>query len=144
MLKLILGWVLLWKQKKILKYTYELAEKLYKPVTRKFQRRLNVNGINEIWAADLRDMQAFSKYNNGIKYLQSVIDIFSKFVWIIPLKRKTEQEVANAFSRILKEQSPSKMRVHKGREFYNREFRNYLSAILQKAKNNLVWLKDLI
>ena len=46
-------------------------------------------------------MQAFSKDNNGIKYLITVIDIFYKFVWIVPLKRKTGQEVANAFSRIL-------------------------------------------
>ena len=61
------------------------------------RRRLNVNGIDEIWAADLIDMQAFSKKNKGIKYVLSVIDIFSKFVWIIPLKRKTGQKVANAF-----------------------------------------------
>ena len=53
---------------KILKCTDELAEELYKPVTRKFQRRrVNANGIDEIWAADLIDMQAFSKDNNGIK-----------------------------------------------------------------------------
>ena len=56
--------------KKKFKFTNELAEELYKPVTRKFQRRrVNVNAINEIWAADLIDMQAFSKDNNGIKYL---------------------------------------------------------------------------
>ena len=67
----------------------KLAEELYKPVTRKFQRRrVNVNSIDEIWAADLINMQAFSRDNNGIKYLLTVIDIFSKFVWIIPLKRK--------------------------------------------------------
>ena len=67
-----------------------------------------MNSIGEIWAADLIDMQAFSKDNNGIKYLLTVIDVFSRFVWIIPLKRKTGQEVANAFSRILKERRPSK------------------------------------
>ena len=66
-------------------------------------------------------MQAFSKDNNGIKYLLTVIDIFSKFVWIAPLKRKTEQEVENAFSRILQERRPSKMWVDKGREFYNKD-----------------------
>ena len=60
-------------------------------------------------------MLEFSKDNNGIKYLLIVIDIFSKFVWIIPLKRKTEQAVAKAFSRILKERRPSKMWVDKGR-----------------------------
>ena len=53
--------------------------------------------IDEIWDADLIDMQAFSKDNNEIKYLQTVIDIFSKFVWIVPSKRKTGQEVANVF-----------------------------------------------
>ena len=50
------------KAKEILKFTDVLAEELYKPVTRKFQRRrVNVNAIDEIWAADLIDMQAFSK-----------------------------------------------------------------------------------
>ena len=51
----------------------------------------------------------------------TVIDIFSKFVWIVTLKRKTGQEFANAFSNILKERRPSKMWVDKGREFYNKD-----------------------
>ena len=86
-----------------------IANELYKPVTRKFQRRrVNVNSRDEIWAADLIDMQAFSKDNNEIKYLLTVIDIFYKFVWIVPLKRKTGLEVANASSTILKERRPSK------------------------------------
>ena len=53
--------------KKKIKFTNTLAEELYKPVTRKFQRRVNVNAIDEIWAANLIDMQVFSKDNNGIK-----------------------------------------------------------------------------
>ena len=80
-----------------------------------------MNSIDEIWAADLIDMQAFSKDNNEIKYLLTVIDIFSKFVWIIPLKRKTGHEFAHAFSRILKERRPSEMWVDKGREFYHKD-----------------------
>ena len=80
-----------------------------------------MNDIDEIWAADLIDMQVFSKDNNGIKYFLTVIYIFSKFVWIIPLKHKTGQEVAKAFSSILKERRPSKMWVDKGREFYNKD-----------------------
>ena len=63
MLQLIFGWVLL-------KFTDELADELYKQVARKFQRRrVNVNGIDEIFAADLIDMQAFSKANNGTQFL---------------------------------------------------------------------------
>ena len=80
-----------------------------------------MNADDEIWPADLVDMQAFSKDNNGIKYLLTVIAIFSKFVWIVPLKRKTGQEVTNAFSRILKERRPSKTWVDRGREFYNKD-----------------------
>ena len=80
-----------------------------------------MNSIDEIWAADLIDMQAFSKDNNGIKYLLIVIDICSKFVWIVLLKGKTEEEVANEFSRILKERRPIKSWVDRGREFHNKD-----------------------
>ena len=83
-----------------------------------------MNAIDEIWVADLKDMQAFSKDNYGIKYLLTVTDIFSKFVWIVPLKRKTGQEVASAFSRILKERRPHKTWVDKGRQFYNKDVQN--------------------
>ena len=63
-------------QKKTLKWSDQLAEELHKPVSRKFQRRrVQVIGIDEIWAADLIDMQAFSKFNRGVKYLLAVIDI---------------------------------------------------------------------
>ena len=79
-----------------------------------------MNSIDEIWAGYLIDMLAFSNDNNGIKYLLTVIDVFSKFVWILPLKRKTGQEVASAFSRIVKVRRPSKTWVDKGREFYNK------------------------
>ena len=66
-------------------------------------------------------MHASSKYNNEIKYLLTVIDVFSKFVWIVPLKRKTGQEVADAFSRLLKERKPCKVWVDRGKEFYNKD-----------------------
>ena len=88
---------------------------------RKFPRtRVDMTGIHEIWATDLIDKQAFSKYNNLIKYLLTVIDISSKFVWII-LEWKTGQEVANAFSRILMKRRPSKIWVDKYRKFYNKD-----------------------
>ena len=54
------------KAKKILKFTDELEEELYKPVIRKFQRRgVNLNAIDEILASDLIDMQAFYENNIG-------------------------------------------------------------------------------
>ena len=80
-----------------------------------------MKAIDEIWAADLIDMQAFSKDNNGIKYLLTVIDIFSKLLWIVRLKLRTGQEVTNAFSMILEERRQSKRWVDSGLEFYNKD-----------------------
>ena len=56
-----------------------------------------MNGIDEIWAADLIDMQTFLKDNNGIKYFLTVIYIFSKFVWIIPLNEKQDKKLQMLF-----------------------------------------------
>ncbi|XP_065642114.1 uncharacterized protein LOC136073811 [Hydra vulgaris] len=103
------------------KWTDELANELHKPVIKHFRKRkVFANGIDEIWAADLVDMQTFSKFNNGIKYLLMVIDIFSKYGWIIPLKSKTGVEVANAFNKIFKIRKCDKLWVDKGLEFYNK------------------------
>ena len=60
-----------------------LAEELHKPVIKNFpKQKVYVNGIDKIWAADLVDMQAFSRFNHGVKYLLTVIDVFSKYGWI--------------------------------------------------------------
>ena len=65
-------------------------------------------------------MQAFSKFNRGVKYLLAVIDVFSKYGWLIPLKDKTGKSVASALKTIFKERKPEKMWVDKGKEFYNK------------------------
>ena len=41
-----------------------------------------------IWGVDLADMESLSKYNKGIKNFLCVIDLFSKYAWVIPLKDK--------------------------------------------------------
>ena len=65
-------------------------------------------------------MQAFFKFNRKVKYLLAVIDVFSKYGWLIPLKDKTGQSVASALETIFKERKPEKMWVDKGKEFYNK------------------------
>ena len=73
-----------------IKWTDRLAEELHKPAPKKFpKRKVIVTGIDKIWAADLVDVQAFSKDNDGVRYLLTVIDIFSKYGWMLPLKTKT-------------------------------------------------------
>ena len=66
-------------------------------------------------------MQAFSKFNRGVKYLLAVIDVFSKYGWLKPLKDKTGKSVASALRIIVKERKPEKMWVDKGKEFYNND-----------------------
>ena len=104
------------------------------------RRKVIVNDIDEIWAADLVDMQSFSKFNNGIKYLLMVIDVFSKYGWIVPLKSKTGVDVANALSKIFDERSdlgerrPVKMWTDKGKEFYNKHVKD-LGVQLYSTEN---------
>ena len=66
-------------------------------------------------------MKAFSKKNRGYTFLLLVIDIFSKYGWIIPLKNKEGKTVAEALETIFKERKPEKMWVDKGKEFYNKD-----------------------
>ena len=105
-----------------------LANELHKPIRRKFtRRRVYVNGIDEIWAADLVEMGKFSKWNNGVRYLLMVIDIFSKFGWIEPLKNKKGETVVKAFKNILKTgRKPQNLWTDNGVEFYNKDFKKLL------------------
>ena len=67
----------------------QLAEKLHKPIIKKFKKRKMYSSFKDnIWGADLADMQLISKFNKGFRFLLCVIDIFSKYAWVVPLKDK--------------------------------------------------------
>jgi len=79
----------------------QFANEVHKPVVKKFKRRKVIsNGINDIWAVDLVDMQEWSDDNDGYKYMLNIIDVFSRYAWSIPLKTKTAKEVLKAFESI--------------------------------------------
>ena len=123
-------------------------EELQKPIRRKFnKRRVLVNGIDRIWAADLVDMQAFSKFNLGVKYLLAVIDVFSKCGWLIPLKDKTGKSVASVLKTIFKERKPEKMWVDKGKEFYNKDVKDLIElySTENEEKSSVVerWIRTM-
>ena len=77
--------------------------------------------------ADLADMQLISKLNKGIRFLLCVIDIFSKYAWVIPLKDKRVITITNAFQKILNDfnRKPNKIWVDKGSKFYNRSMKSF-------------------
>ena len=76
-----------------MKPSERLAEELHKPIIRNFKKRTVYSGFKDNnWGADLADMQLISKFNKGLRFLLCVIDIFSKYAWVVPLKDKKRCE----------------------------------------------------
>ncbi|XP_052794459.1 uncharacterized protein LOC128227719 [Mya arenaria] len=93
---------------------------LQKPVRRRFQRNHVISaGKDDLWMADLVDMVKFEKWNDDYKYILLVIDTFSKYVWLRPLRQKTVEEVTDAFADIFQNsgRDPAKLITDKGQEF---------------------------
>ena len=111
------------------KENVQLANELHKPIIKKFnKRKVYASFKDNIWGVDLADMRLLSKFNKGFRFLLCVIDIFSKYAWVIPLKDKKGISIVNAFQIILKESSckPNKIWVDIESEFYNSSFKKWL------------------
>ena len=74
-------------------------------------------------------MQSLSRKNKGIKYILCVIDLFSKYAFVVPLKDKKGISIVNTFDKIIKQSNrkPNKIWVDQGGEFYNNFFKKWLS-----------------
>ena len=130
----------------------QLTKELHKPIIKKFEKRMVHAAFKDnIWGADLADMQLLSRYNKGIRFLLYVIDIFSKYTWVVPLKDKKGISIVKAFQSILKQSNsrrakgssvqhvkPNKIWVDKGSEFYNASFKKWLrdNDIVMYSTNN--------
>ena len=103
---------------------------------------------DNIWGADLVDMQLLSRYKKRIGFLLCVIDIFSKYAWVVSLKDKKGLSIVTAFQSILKQSNrrakgtsaqhvkPNKIWVDKGSEFYNASFNAYKMSKYFPPYNN--------
>ena len=126
---------------KITPQNEQLADELHKPIIRKLKKRKVYSAFKDnIWAADVADMQLLSRYNKGIRFSLCVIDIFSKYAWVVPLKDKKGISIVKAFQIILKQSisrqrdkdtsakhlKPTKIWVDKGSGFYNAYFKKWL------------------
>ena len=70
---------------------------------RNFKKRTVYWGFRDnIWGADLADMQLIGKFNKGFRFLLCVIDIFSKYAWVVPLKDKKGVSIVDAFQKYWK------------------------------------------
>ena len=77
-------------------------------------------------------MQLITKCNKGFKFSLSVIDIYSKYTWVIPLKDKKGITITNPFQKLLDESNrkPNKIWVDKGSEFYKRSTKSWLEKMI--------------
>jgi hypothetical protein len=111
------------------------AYTLHKPVVEKFKRQSTVvNGPGEQLQADLLDVSSHSTENDGIKFLLTAIDVFSRYAWAIPIKNKTGLEVSRGLEIILKDFTTKnkhayhRLQTDKGKEFKNSRVRELLDA----------------
>ena len=112
-----------------------LAKEVISPQITKFRReRIIPLYIDETWSADLIDKSSLSKYSNNYKFILTVIDIFTKYAWAIPLKNKSGLSVSNGFKTILSEgpqggseyRKPENLCVDRCSEFYKKTFKSLL------------------
>ena len=97
-----------------------------KSVKRKFQRgRVIVAGIDDQFDADLASLVYYADNNDGYKYLLVVIDIFSHYAWVQPLKDKTASQIVSAFDKILEGgQIPKRLRTDAAKISHLKNFKH--------------------
>lgn len=113
----------------------EIVQELHRPIRKKYpRRRVIIKGLDDLWQADLIEMQLYTRENKGFRYIFVVIDCFSKYVWCVPLKDKTAKCVSDAMKSVLitSKRTPKNLQTDLGKEFYNSQF----SHLLEKYKIN--------
>lgn len=113
------------------KVAEKVANELHKPARKIFPRRRVVSyGKDDLWQADLVDMKKYSTKNKNFTFILTIIDVYTKYAWAVPLKNKSSTEVKSAFEKVLINRSPKNLQTDRGLEFFNKHFR-----MLMKNKN---------
>ena len=90
----------------------QLAKILYKPVIKKFQKgKVYARFKDNIWTSELAEIESLSSKNKNVKYLLCVIDFFTKYVCVKPLKDTKGKAAINAFIEIVNESNHKPKKV---------------------------------
>lgn len=104
-----------------------IANELHRPARKIFPRRNVITRFkDDLWQADLIDMQLHSRKNNGFKFILIIIDTYTRYVWVEPLKNKSGKHVTKAMMNKLKKNQPKLLQSDNGKEFYNKDFQNLM------------------
>ena len=99
------------------------------PILYRFKRRKVITrGLNDVWDADLADMSGLAEENDDIKFLLIVIDIFSRYLYVEPMKTKSNKDTLDAIKRVFRKANtqPETFRSDAGKEFLGNGVKNYL------------------
>ena len=127
-----------------------LDKEVFSPQITMFRReRIIPLYKDETWSADLIGKSSLSKYNNNYKFILLVIDIFTKYEWAIPLKKKSGLSITIGFKIVLGENpqggsesgKPEKLWVDRASEFYNKTFKSLLKEYETKPYSTYSDLK---
>lgn len=115
--------------------TYNLHKQRFNKFLR---RKVNVHEKNYTWQADLIFMKKYSKYNEGFKYILTVIDVFSRFAFAVPLKNKTTKVVIEALEKTFKSGygKPKFLQCDMGTEFFSNSCKTFLKKYDIKLFHN--------
>ena len=101
-----------------------VVDEIHRPARHNHPRRkYDIRGLDETFQADLVDMQPYARENKGCRYMITVIDVFSKHAWAVPVKNKTGIEITAGMKSILEQgRVPKNLQLDQGSEFYNKDF----------------------
>jgi transposase InsO family protein len=109
---------------------------LHKPARKRFPRRQTFSkGINDLYQADLVDMQSLARYNDSYRYILTCIDVFSKKAIALPLKDKRGPTLADAFEELFSKSVCTMLQTDRGLEFLN----SHVLAVLKKYNVHHYW-----
>ena len=86
------------------------------------------NGVNDILQIDLADFSDIATTNAGYKYLVTIVDVFSRYAYVYPIKNKTAESIINTVTSFLDSvKGVRKLMSDNGSEFINREYKQVLA-----------------
>lgn len=105
----------------------QLTYTLHRQIRRKFKRNpIVANNYEELAQADLIDVTKYKEVNNSMCFILTMIDVFSKVAFAVPIKNKSGPVVASAFESILRTYRPSMLQTDEGKEFLNKHVQELL------------------
>ena len=113
----------------------------HKAIKRKFQRRQTIStDICDLYQSDLIDLPRFAEYNDGFRYIMTIIDCFSRYGFAIPLKNKKPIGIVEGFVVAFKEYGiPNKLQTDLGGEYVNSTVKKFLKdcgVIFYQTRND--------